>query len=959
MRRYFNFHNITATFLLAVCSDVLAQSPVREFAIPAGDMKRAIDTYATQSGVQLLYQLDDLSGLAGKAVHGKLTPEAALSLLLKGTPLRFMWDGNAVAIVRSAKSAPAHPHPAPEIGTQPPGRLATVHVSGLRAPHESARESKRYNDAISDGLAADDLGHLPYHTTAQLAQHVPGIQMQRYMEEGGAFAIRGLKQSKILLNGLEVHGARAHSGESNGRNLDLDDLPADVLAGVEVSKSASADDIEGGLGGQVNIHTRQPFDFKDQAAYLTVKATTYRMAPGFGSRPRAQASALVSRRWRTGIGELGMLMNIARSDSVFGLTENEVQRPRSLDNYAGSGRAVTLPIGIFTGRGHNGERERATSVAAFQWRPSASVSLFANYFNIRYLFDQRFQTARFYAGAPTSQYTVWDNRNTDASDNLRTGSFTGNSMTNASVLSKEGRKAKLYDIGGSWGASGALTLKARLSHNDTGVLNTLLEWGSQASVPLMHWTLNDGSASQVSVAGIDLTDPGNYRPAYLLAIASNGRQQNTATVVDASYRFDHRSVRSVDVGMRVNDYTRRAFGFAHRYCIDHCRGNRTLATADPSLLEQVPAAQSGAVGPYPSFATAAVRQQTVLRALYGLPPTDANMLEHEQLNQEKTTAAYLKLNYATELAGHPVSGNIGARLVDTALHGEWYGVNAQEALVRQARDSTRRDVLPSLNANIHLRDDLSLRLAASKTLGQVNFSHLSAAVKILNPVQHDAQAGNPNLAPYTSRNVDMSLEHYFGVKGMASLSMFYKLADNFIQTATEKRVIHGEEYNVATFRTAGRSRIKGFEFAYQHFFARLPTPFEGLGVQVNYTYIDAQAPSSVAGQSVPLVGLSRQSCNLIGLYERGKVKARLAYNYRGRFVASTSSSGAQGVPVFAKSFGTLDFLIAYDLASRLALVLDGANLTGARIEQYYGSTRRQMNFVPLNKRYGLQMRLAF
>ncbi|MRV70302.1 TonB-dependent receptor [Duganella sp. FT92W] len=964
MRQLSNVARVAITFLLAVSHDAMALSPAREFNIAAGDMKMALDRYAAQSGVQLLYSVAEVDGLVGKAVKGKMAPEAALSLLLQGTPLQIMRGGdNALLIYRPATPAPART--VPKVSLEPPNDPATVIVSGLRTGPESARDRKRDSDAIVDAIVADDIGRLPDQNAGQAAQRIPGVQVVRYLEEGGAFTIRGLRQSKVLLNGLEVYGAKAQSGEYNGRNLDLEDVSAEVLAGVDVSKSSSASDIEGGLGGTLNIRTRQPFDAKGSMASVAVKATNYQMAPGFASKTLAQASGLVSQRWQTDAGEMGVLVNVAHAGSVFGLTEDELERPQLVANYAGSGRAVTLPIGMFTGNGHNGERARDTYVAAFQWRPAANVSLYANHVGVNYLLDQRFQTARFYVGAPTTSYTLWGDRNSDGSDNLRSGTFTGNTMSNASVVGNEGRNVRLYDIGGKWdngngdSGDGVQAISVRLSHTDTAVRNTLLEWGMNASVPLMRLEVNEGSPSHLSVSGIDLADPASYRPAYLLSIAANGTQENTAAVVDANYRFGHPVIQSADFGLRVNDYTRRTAGFVHLYCIDGCHGDATLAAADPALLHQVPAAQSREVGPYPTFSSDAVRRQVALRALYGLPAVDANMPEYDQLNHEKTTAAYVKFNYTTDVGGKPVSGNVGLRYVGTALHGASYGANAAGALVLLASDSTRHDVLPSFNATIRLRDDLLFRLGASKTMGQVNFAHLSAAVRISNPVQHDAQAGNPDLMPYTSRNADWSLEHYFGVKGMAAVGMFYKLVSGLIQTAAETRMINGEEYHVATFRQAGLARIKGIEFAYQQFFDRLPAPFNGLGLQANCLFVNTQAPSSVAGRSVPLLGLSKNSCNLAGIYERGKFKARLAYNHRGSLVATTSSSGAQGVPVFARPFGTLDFSIAYDISKHLSLVLDGANITGARIEQHYGSTHNQMNYVPLNKRYGAQMRYVF
>jgi TonB-dependent receptor len=491
------------------------------------------------------------------------------------------------------------------------------------------------------------------------------------------------------------------------------------------------------------------------------------------------------------------------------------------------------------------------------------------------------------------------------------------------------------------------------------VVNTLYEWGLNASVPNMSLTMNDGSASRVAVSGIDLTRQGVYHPNYLLAIHLDGIQRNTASTVDANYKFDNRLLGSVDFGLRANDYTRHSFGFVSFYCIDDCKSGKTLATVDPALLRQVPGVESRDVGPYWTYSSAAVRQQSALRTLYGLPASETNAPDQDQLNNEKTLAAYVKLNYDVTDMGLPLTGNIGLRYIGTDLHGESYGADAAGKQVLQASDSKRHDFLPSFNANFAVRDDVALRLAASRTLGQVNFGFLGSAVSITNQVQHDARAGNPSLKPYTSANYDLSLEHYFGGNGLMYFGAFHKTVDGFVQTVAEKRVINGETYNVSTYKSAGTSKIKGVEVGYQQFFDRLPAPFNGLGMQANYTYVDSQAPSSVESQTVPLQGLSKNSYNLVGMYEMGKVKARLAYNWRSGYVVSTSSSGAQGVPIFAKAMGTLDFSLGYDFSKQLSVVLDGVNLLGASSERYYGNPHNQMNYQPLNKRVGVQARYTF
>jgi len=53
--------------------------------IPSEDLKRALSDFIQQTGVQLLYNSDDLAGLQSRAIHGTYDAEQALHLLLLGT----------------------------------------------------------------------------------------------------------------------------------------------------------------------------------------------------------------------------------------------------------------------------------------------------------------------------------------------------------------------------------------------------------------------------------------------------------------------------------------------------------------------------------------------------------------------------------------------------------------------------------------------------------------------------------------------------------------------------------------------------------------------------------------------------------------------------------------------------------------------------------------------------------
>src|SRR3546814_5062845 len=99
------------------------------------------------------------------------------------------------------------------------------------------------------------------------------------------------------VNGRQLFG-------TTNRVAQLLDFSSDILSGVDVYKTATADQIEGGLGGLINIHTARPFDFDGFHVALTGSATYSEFQDKAGPR----ISGIVSNRWQTGIGEIGVLL---------------------------------------------------------------------------------------------------------------------------------------------------------------------------------------------------------------------------------------------------------------------------------------------------------------------------------------------------------------------------------------------------------------------------------------------------------------------------------------------------------------------------------------------------------------------------------------------------------------------------------------------------------------------------
>ena len=246
-----------------------------------------------------------------------------------------------------------------------------VVITGLRASLQSAQDIKRNSEVIVDSITAVDIGALPDRSVSEALQRISGVTLQRTNEardparlaaEGGGVFIRGLSWVRSETNGRDIFSAR------NGRGLSFEDISADLLAGVDVYKNPAANQIEGGIGGIVNLRTRLPFD---QDGRLLAFTTDYNygdmIEEGYWS-----GSAIFSDRWMTGAGEIGLLANI--SYSSVGNRTNSITTDRFDPVTTLGGETVYHPkyLGWRDGRW---EQERTAIAMAAQWRPTDALTL--------------------------------------------------------------------------------------------------------------------------------------------------------------------------------------------------------------------------------------------------------------------------------------------------------------------------------------------------------------------------------------------------------------------------------------------------------------------------------------------------------------------------------------------------------------------------------------------------------
>ncbi|WP_394133218.1 TonB-dependent receptor [Shewanella maritima] len=163
------------------------------------------------------------------------------------------------------------------------------------------------------------------------------------------------------------------------------------------------------------------------------------------------------------------------------------------------------------------------------------------------------------------------------------------------------------------------------------------------------------------------------------------------------------------------------------------------------------------------------------------------------------------------------------------------------------------------------------------------------------------------------------------------------------------------------------STIDGWEFAVQHFFGDT-----GFGVQANYTLVDAGdsfdntnlgRPASDTRPADPeqnvLTNIS-DTANIVGIYENYGFSARLAWNWRDKFLVSTGN-GTGANPTYTEAYSQLDFNIGYEIAAveGLTIFFEGLNITDEKYRQHGRSSTEVLNYTQTGARYSLGARYNF
>ena len=755
-------------------------------------------------------------------------------------------------------AAPAYAQSAAD--TEKTTELDKVHVTGIRGSVYRAQDIKRDAETFVDSVTALDIGALPDRSVTETLSRIPGVTIDRFLSvgdpehfsaEGNGVAVRGLTQVRSELNGRDSFSA------SGGRALSFQDVPSELMAGVDVYKNQKADMIEGGLGGSVDLRTFMPFDFPGKKMSMSFSANR----GDFAEAMKPSASMLFSNRWNTGAGDFGILVDVAHSELAT-RTDGMFVRPffnNANSDISGDGvnDAVWLPRGA-DWRTLEYQRERQGAYVAMQWRPSDRVELFATAFQSTY--DELWnEDAIFLDNDPlkvrldASQPYDLDG-NVFVSGRLRSD---GNIPMGADIrASHRDSKTQDFSAGLKWVINERTEFSTELQYikATTKALDSTVTLG--LNVPYIDVDVSGGRP----VIGVDesfTANLNNYYWAFTMDHQDDNVAEEIAWRADLKHGFDAGAVKSVKFGVRVTDRDAHSIdtGYDWQPVIQPWMQWWALPGDQPlpgvNLNDQVNSSLTNLTN-FDNFYRGDARTPgaiyaPILATALGFPvsytdihsaadpyyingnyaglykPRDMSDEQWSNLQKERTYAAYAMLNFGfDELL---MDGNVGVRVVRTENSADGYLIYPNQAYAPYlgagqstpvTAENSYTDVLPSANLKWELADNLMLRFAASKAIARPNFSDMQAYQQLgagtkpgieppidgsSLPVSSLDLTGssydNPYLKPMKANQFDLSLEWYFSPDrgGMAWVNLFHKDVKDYFRRQTELVAYPGVDGN--------------------------------------------------------------------------------------------------------------------------------------------------------------------
>jgi len=871
--------------------------------------------------------------------------------------------------------------------------LEEVVVTGIRGSLQKAVEAKRDADQIVDGISAEDIGKFPDENVADSLQRVTGIQIDRAAGAGEA--------TQIFIRGLNgdtsrtfVNGRTAMSTGFGERAVDFRDYPAEVVSFVGVVKSPSASDIDGALSGHVDIVTAKPFDgaggFRAVAsarvAYsdLDQKALpdfTASISNTFGEVWGASLSATYAQRdTRADAFQTNSfvcvnrtaLQTVLNAAACSAAGNNAIHRPRASrfqQTYLESTRW-----------GLNG---------ALQFRPNEQLEIVVDA-----IYSARKDVADRIGiqvdGAPANGTLLAGSEVISPSNTLLAFNLAGGATpTSATPQLASDRIFNSPDaetlIGGvnikystgNWELAADLGLSDASGTGRFDGATMQLRGLSGLGIDIRGTSFNQ----QFGSFSANPTGTAGWQATLVRKAISRIVQTDEQAKFDVAYNLgDESFLERVRFGARYSDalFESKVIGMRARsnfFAFAATPITDTSAIITSSSVTGVDNFGSSLGGSQvPNWSVPNIQRfwDLYLPSNYQELPNAPDFAEIDEI----TTAGYVQLDFGS--SDDRFGGNVGVRYVKTRINSRAEAFAPDPAVPAAQRDAVvgtgfiftplaltkeYNNALPSLNLKYSITDNLVARLGASKTIFRAEADELSPR-GTLDPLNSTITSGNTFLDPFEAKRLDASLEYYMGEGGLVAAAIFSMDIDSFISVGNTGQTVtvpgFPQTFAVIGPRNGSGGKVNGVELAFQKSFTNLPAPWDGFGLVANLTLIDDKSTNTNAllNKVVGLEGISDTSYNAVLFYEKGRVSARVAYNFRSEYLNQSAGPGT-GLPVYTDSYGSIDARFAFKITDDIEISVDGINLNDEHLVQYAEIKERVVSYNTFGRRYGVGVRMSF
>lgn len=736
------------------------------------------------------------------------------------------------------------------------GTLSTLHevvVTGLRASLVQSMKLKQNANQVLDAITAQDIGQFPDSDVAESLSRLPGVAIDRDgTGEGNEATVRGFgpQFNLVLVNGQQL------PTQSGGREFDFDSLPSESITSAVVYKTSEAWQADGAIGGLVELHTAEPFDFNGPKAIAKLSGNyasqNTKVEPG--------AFLLLSNTFAD--DKLGALFSVGEttqdttayqmdSGGWWTMPVNSAGAPTATwqsGSQSGQPSSVLMPDTVDI---QNNEYtvKRLNMNASLQWHVTSDITATLDGMYNKFTEDNFDQDLGLYVdGNPISDGVVVRPDGVVQSFTVASHADLIES-TQADQISPQYLRSLHFKLAGrSLGGQLLWNLEASDAQNNaTDYTDPSLFTVAGFPIPVTYIN-NNGAGVPTLVTPPSLVDTSLPKAHYNEVYAADDKNDIRQLTTDETWINPNSWKPLSDIRFGAYWQRNRYYTFSSYNEGDVCAYCGYKAALPGSLF--TPGGVSGGFanpysGTFPTTwltynpaqylafldsSTAFNEQdtagglppgttQTAVQGSGGYAPQSVNQaLQSLATVVEKTTAAYVQGDFDGSVYGLSWGGNLGVRFVHTEDDSVGYGQILQDITaipndptgdnaiyanngqtLTVAANNSYNYALPSLNLRLNLPDEVVLRAAASKSLARPEPTALSPVINyggsILAPSDLTASGGNPALKPYTSINYDLGAEWYYAPGGYLAVDGFLKKLSNFIeyvQSSTQVPIANSE-----------------------------------------------------------------------------------------------------------------------------------------------------------------------